>query len=157
MNDTGIDYIFESVYSTIIPKIQKSFEKGLSWIIDSVIDHTINISKDKPLSGSNYIKLPKNVDHPRKNLIIIPNIDDILKIVTYLYTVDHNAARIRKIDKEFEREFDFKCIKFAVKIRDIHNAGKKNVSALVFLVIKLGKKSNLYIKKILLRNRLIYY
>ena len=29
------------------------------WIIDSVIDYTISISKYKPLAGSSYIKLPK--------------------------------------------------------------------------------------------------
>ena len=29
------------------------------WIIDSVIDHNINISKYNPLAGSSYIKLPK--------------------------------------------------------------------------------------------------
>ena len=47
----------------------KSLEKVLGWIIDSVIDHTINISKCKPLNVGNYIRLPKGLDHPRKGLI----------------------------------------------------------------------------------------
>ena len=46
--------------------LQKSLEKGLGWIIDSVVDHTINISKHKPLSCSSYIKLPKKLDHSKK-------------------------------------------------------------------------------------------
>ena len=29
-----------------------------------------------PLAGSSYIKLPKELDHPRKGLIDIQNIDD---------------------------------------------------------------------------------
>ena len=50
--------------------------KGLGWIVDSVIDQTIIISKYNPLAGSCYIKLPKELDHPRKELINIQSIDD---------------------------------------------------------------------------------
>ena len=59
--------------------IQEKVQVGLliGWIIDSVIDHNINISKYNPLAGSSYIKLPKEFDHPRKGLINIQNIDDI--------------------------------------------------------------------------------
>ena len=45
-------------YTTIITNIQKSLGKGSGWIIDSVNDHTITISKYNPLAGSSYIKLP---------------------------------------------------------------------------------------------------
>ena len=44
--------------------------------IDSFIDHNISISKYNPLAGSSYMKLPKKLDHPRKRLINIQNIDD---------------------------------------------------------------------------------
>ena len=40
------------------------------------MEHNINISKYNPLAGSIYIKLPKALDHPRKGLINIQNIDD---------------------------------------------------------------------------------
>ena len=49
--------------------------KGSCWIIDLVIDHNINISNYKPLGGSSYIKLPKELDHPRKGSINIQDID----------------------------------------------------------------------------------
>ena len=61
-----IDDLFESIYITIISNIHKSLGKGLSWIIDSVIDHNIKISKCNPLAGSSCIKLPKELDHPIK-------------------------------------------------------------------------------------------
>ena len=48
--------------------MQKSSGKGSGWIVDSVIDHTISISKYDPLAGSIYINLPKELDHPRKGL-----------------------------------------------------------------------------------------
>ena len=47
------------------------------WIIDSVVDHTINISKYNPLAGSSYIKLPKELNYPRKGLINVQNIDEM--------------------------------------------------------------------------------
>ena len=42
---------------------QKSLRKRLGRIIDSVIDHTISISKYNPLAGSSCIKLSKELDH----------------------------------------------------------------------------------------------
>ena len=66
INQNDIDGVFESVYTTIISNIQKSIRKGLGWIVDSVIDHSIDISKVKPLAGSSYTKLPNELDHPRK-------------------------------------------------------------------------------------------
>ena len=58
--------MFKSIYTTIIANIQKSLGKGLKWIIDSVIDHSISISKYNLLAGSSYIKLPTVLDYPRK-------------------------------------------------------------------------------------------
>ena len=43
MNESHIDEVFESIYSTIISKIQKILGKDSNWITDSVIDHTISI------------------------------------------------------------------------------------------------------------------
>ena len=50
--------------------------KILGLIIDTVIGHN-NILKYNPLPGSSYIKLPKELDHPRKGLINVQNINDI--------------------------------------------------------------------------------
>ena len=52
INKSGIDNVFQSIYTTIITDIQISFRKGSGWIIDSVIDHTMSISKYNPLAGS---------------------------------------------------------------------------------------------------------
>ena len=68
--------MFQSICTTIIINIQKSLGKVSGWIIDSVIDHIISISKYNLLAGSSYSKLPKELDHPRKGLINIQNNDD---------------------------------------------------------------------------------
>ena len=40
---------------------------------------------------------------------------------------DHYPKRIRKADKNFAGELDFKDIKFPFKIRDIHKIQKKKL------------------------------
>ena len=76
INESNIDDALESIYTKNISNIQKSLGKGSYWITDSVINHNINISKYNTLAGSRYIKLPKELDHPRKGFINIQNIDD---------------------------------------------------------------------------------
>ena len=50
--------------------------KGSGSSINSVMDHNINITKYNPLAGSSYINLAKELDHPKKGLTNIQNIDD---------------------------------------------------------------------------------
>ena len=70
------------------------------------------------------MKLPKELDNPRKGLINIQNIDDNdsfkWSLVRYLNPADHYPTRITKADKDFAKKFDFKDIKFSVKISDNH-------------------------------------
>ena len=79
--------------------------------MDSVIDHAISISKYNPLAGISYIKLPKELDHPRKGLINIQNTDDneCFKwcLIRYLNPADHHSARITKADEDFAKRLDF--------------------------------------------------
>ena len=76
INGSDIDNVFKSIYITVKINIEKSLGKGSGWIIYSVIDHTIFISKYIPLAGRSCIKLPKELDHPRKGLVNIQNTDD---------------------------------------------------------------------------------
>ena len=76
INESDTDDVFQLINSTVISNIQKSLGKDSSWFIDSVVNHTINISKYNPLAGSSYIKLPKELDHLRKGLINTQNNDD---------------------------------------------------------------------------------
>ena len=102
INESEIDDMFELIYTTIISNIQQFLGKDSGWIIDSVIDHNISTSKYNSLAGSIYIKLPKELDHPRKELISIKNIDDNKffkwSIARYLNPPDRNTAKITKTD-----------------------------------------------------------
>ena len=122
--------------------------------IDSVVDHAINISTYKPSCGSSYIRLPKELDHLKKSLINIQNLDGnkCFKwcLVRYLHPADYDTA---KVDKDFARELDFKDPKFPVKIRDIHKIEKKNCNSnSVFGYENKKKISNLRVKNIFKRH-----
>ena len=113
INESDIDDVFESIHTTIISNMQKTLRKCSGCITDSVIDYNINISKCNSLGGSSYIKLLKELDHPRKGWINIQNINDnecfIWCLVRYLKIfADHNLGRITKDDKDFSKRLDFK-------------------------------------------------
>ena len=128
INESDIDDVFESTYTTVMSNIKKSLGKSSGWITDSFIEHNISISKYNPLAGSNYIILPKELDHPREGLINIQNIDDneCFKWCLFrcLNSADRNPARVAKADKDFAKKLDFKGITFPVKVRDIHKIEK---------------------------------
>ena len=51
-------------------------------------------------------------------------------MVRHLNPAGHNWRRITKAKKDFVKRFDFKDIKFPVKIRDVPKIGKKNSIAI---------------------------
>ena len=162
INKSGIDNVFQSIYTTIIKDIQTSFRKGSGWIIDSVIDHTMSISKYNPLAGSSYIKLLKELDHLRKGLINIQNSDDneCFKwcLARYLNPTDYNPRRITNVDKDFAKTIDFKDIKFPFKIREIHKIEKQNSISNMFLSMKIKKNiESMYQNNVMKKNMLTYY
>ena len=130
INEGDTDDLFKSIYTTIISNIQKSLGKNSGWILDSVIDHNISISKYNPLARSSYIRLPKELDHPRKRLINTQNIDDSkcfkLSIVRYLISSNLHPVRNTKADKDFAKKLDSEDIKFPVKIGDIHKIERQS-------------------------------
>ena len=70
INESDNDSAFELINTTVISNIQNFLGKGSDWIIDSVIEYNIGISKYNSLAGSCYIRLPKDLDHPKKDLLI---------------------------------------------------------------------------------------
>ena len=107
INESEIDDVFQPIYTALITNIKKSLGKGSSWIIDSVISHTLSISKYNHLVGSSYIKLPKELEHPRKGLIHIQNTNDNKcfkwSLFRYLNPLDRNPANIIKAIKDFSK------------------------------------------------------
>ena len=98
--------ILISRFNQFILKLEEtSLEKGLGWIINSLIDHNISISKYNPLAGGSCIKLPKELEHPRKGLVNIQNIDDngFFKwcLVRHLNSAKSSLSKNYKIRQRF--------------------------------------------------------
>ena len=49
-----------------------------------------------------------------------------LCLVRYLHPADHYPARITKLGKYFEKDLDFKDIRFPLQVGDIRKIGKTN-------------------------------
>ena len=150
VNESDINNVFESIYTTIISNIQKSLSKGSGWIIDSVIDHSVSISKYNPLARSSYIRLPKELDHPKKTLINIQNIYDNeffkSSLVRYLNPIDDDPARITKTDKYFAKKPDFKVIKFPL-VNPIFHFHFKIACSYGYKLVRFGDKFSKPFKK----------
>ena len=66
VNESDIDDVFVSNYTTVIWNMQKSLWKSLSWITNSITDHNFKTSKHDPIAGCSYIKLPKKIKPSKK-------------------------------------------------------------------------------------------
>ena len=105
MKVTLVMYLNQSII--LLYQIYKNLSSRL--IIDSFIDHNINISKYNPLADSSYIKFAKELDNPRKGLINNQNINhnECLKwcLVRYFHPPEN-----RKTDKDISKKLGFKDI-----------------------------------------------
>ena len=61
---------------TIMNVVGIWLSEGSGWVVESVDGHFINIVKYKPLRGSSYIELPKELRNPKKGLINLKNKDN---------------------------------------------------------------------------------
>ena len=134
----------------------------MGWIIDSVVDHIISISKYNTIARSSYTNLSKDLDYSRKGPINIQNTDDNecfkCSLVTYVNPANHYPTRITKADKDPAKRLDFKDIKLPVKIREIHKFEKKNFIEISVFDYKNKEKHPIYVSKhFLKKNMLIYY
>ena len=73
------------------------------------IDVTVIISNYKPTIGSSYIKLPKELNH-RFDQERFDDDNECFKcyLVRYLHTADHHPGRVKKVDRDFARNFPSK-------------------------------------------------
>ena len=81
------------------------------------------------------MKLPKELDHPRKGWINIQNINanKCLKWCAdrYLHPAEHHPVRIRKTGEILADQLDFEDISFPIKIKYCHKIEKKNSTGII--------------------------
>ena len=106
LTKTVISYKFNlnQAFQEIIYRLDNWISNGSGWIVQEIYNQYLNVSSYLPLSGSTYIKLPDELNHPMKGLINIQNNDNKCFVwcqVRHLNNVDKNPQRITKKDQSF--------------------------------------------------------
>ena len=70
------DYKLDQAFQEIVYRLDNWISHGSGWIVEEIHNQYLNISSYFPLTGSTYIKLPAELQHPMKRLINIQNNDD---------------------------------------------------------------------------------
>ena len=119
-------YTFQPLW---VAAISQWISEGSGWTIQSVDNHYINIVKYQPMKGSSYMKLPQELQHSSKGLINMKN--DHNKCfrwchIRHLNPQNKDPQRIKKSDKAFIQNLDYKGIEFPVTIKQINKIEKQN-------------------------------
>ena len=128
-NDVDIDNLLQITQQQIVNMIQRWISKGSAWIIKSVDGHFINVVKYRPLRGSSYIPLPKELRNPAKGIINIKNNDDKCFRwchIRHLLPQNKNPQRIKECDKKYVKKLDYSGIEFPVSVKQYNKIEKQN-------------------------------
>ena len=82
-----------------------------------------------PLSGSTYIKLPKELNHQMKGLINIPNNDNKCFLWCHVRQLNPDGVKLEKItkkDKEIVKNLNYSSVDFPVSKKDYGKIGTLN-------------------------------
>ena len=117
----GEKYYLNECFNEIIFRLENWITHESGWNVDSILNQYLNISSCKPLTGSTYCKLPKELCHPMKGLIIIQNNNNKCFLWCHVRYVNCNGEklfRISKEDKKISKNLNYDGIKFPISRKD---------------------------------------
>ena len=129
INKTQITEELQSSKHEILNITAQWISEGSGWTIESVDNHYLNIVQYEPMKGSSYIKLPEELNNPKKGLINLKNNDNECFRwchIRYLNPQDGHPQRIKKIDKEYINQLDYSGIEFPVTVKQYNKIEKQN-------------------------------
>ena len=103
INVNQINNSLNMSHETISNTIGVWLSEGSGWTVESVEGHYVNIAKYKPLRGSSYIELPKELRNSKKGLINLKNKDKKCFRwchIRHLNPQDKHVDRIKGVDME---------------------------------------------------------
>ena len=106
-NETEIANLLQITQQQIVNMIQQWISEGSAWIIKSVGRHFINVVRYRPLRGSSYIPLPKELRNPAKGIINMKNNDNECFRwchIRHLLPQNKDPQRIKECDKKICRK-----------------------------------------------------
>ena len=149
-NEIEIAELLQITQQQIVNMIQKWISKGSGWTIQSVDGHFINIVKYRPLRGSSYIPLPKELQNPAKGIINMKNNDDECFRwchIRHLLPQNKNPQRIKKCDKKYVEKLDYSGVEFPVSVKQYNKIEKQNNIRVNVFGYEEGRKYPIYVSK----------
>ena len=149
-NEIEIAESLQITQEQIVNRIQQWISEGSGWTIQSVDSHFINVVQYRPLKGSSYIPLPKELQNSAKGLINLKNKDNECFRwchIRHLNPQDENPQRINKTDKEYIEKLDYTDIEFPVTVKQINKIEKLNSINVNVFGYELKQPYPIYISK----------
>ena len=128
-NEIEIADLLQITQQQIVNMIQQWISEGSGWTIQSVDGHFIKIIIYKPLKGSSYIPLPKELQNSGKGIINMKNNDNECFRwchIRQLLPQKKDPQRIKECDKKYVEKLDYSGIEFPVHVKQYNKIEKKN-------------------------------
>ena len=128
-NETEIANLLQITQQQIVNMIQQWISEGSGWTIKSVDSHFINVVKYRPLRGSSYIPLPKELQNSAKGIINMKNNDNECFRwchIRHLLPQKKDPQRIKECDKKYVEKLDYSGIEFPVSVKQYNKIEKQN-------------------------------
>ena len=149
-NDVEIAKLLQITQQQIVNKIQKWISKGSAWTIQSVDGHFINVVRYRPLRGSSYIPLPKELRNSAKGIINMKNNDDECFRwchIRHLLPQKKDPQRIKECDKKYVEKLDYSGIEFPVSVKQYNKIEKQNNIRVNVFGYEEGQPYVIYVSK----------
>ena len=90
----GEKYYLNECFNEIIFRLENWISHGSVWNVVAILNQYLNISSYKPLIGSTYCKLPKELCHLMKGLIDIQNNDNKYFLWCHVRYLNFNGVKL---------------------------------------------------------------
>ena len=125
----GIEPELNMSRQEIMNAINKWVSEGSGWVIDRIDSHYINVTLYKPLNGSSYIELPKELRNSKKGFIDMKNKDEECFRwchIRHLNPQIKYPERIKKEDKKMINELNYDGIDFPLSQKHYNKVKKQD-------------------------------
>ena len=122
-------------------RIDNWINEGSGWTTESVDAEYVNISVYSPLSGSTYIKLPRELKNLMKGLITVKNNDSKCFLwchIRHLNPLKTHPETITKADKKRLMILILKALNFLCLKKIFAKLKRKTMFALICFVMKMN-------------------
>ena len=115
------DYKLDQAFKEIIYRLGNWISHGSGWIVEEIYSQYLNVSSYLPISGSTYIKLLNELQHPMKGLINIQNNDSKCFVWCHERHLNLSGVKLESIKKEYRdvcKKLNYQGVDFPVSKKD---------------------------------------